>query len=250
VDTATHPDARGRGIFRRLTLALADAMAADGVALVFNTPNSQSMPGYLRMGWRAVGRPVVWIRANRPARLAKGLLGWRAADTAPDGRLCGEAVQRLIEWSGLDRLLDSDRTVVGGLATPVTAGYLTWRYAEVPGFEYRMIVEEVGESAAAAIFRVKNRGNVTEARICELFASQTADGGQAVRRLLNRIAHAGHDFISLKPRDSRTARNALACGFAPVPRLAPVLTVRELAAASERHRVNDWRFSIGDLELF
>ena len=44
VDTATHPDYQGMGIFTRLTLALLEVI--DGhVDLVFNTPNAKSGPG-------------------------------------------------------------------------------------------------------------------------------------------------------------------------------------------------------------
>src|SRR5688572_29913041 len=39
VDTATHPGWQGRGIFTRLTLALVEAVKAEGVSFVFNTPN-------------------------------------------------------------------------------------------------------------------------------------------------------------------------------------------------------------------
>src|SRR5262249_43359766 len=62
VDTATHPDAQGRGIFRRLTLHALDDLARDDVDFVFNTPNDKSRPGYLRMGWVDVGRVGTSVR--------------------------------------------------------------------------------------------------------------------------------------------------------------------------------------------
>src|SRR5690606_26492896 len=49
VDTATHPDHRRRGLFKTLTLEAVAALTAEGAAFVFNTPNAQSRPGYLRM---------------------------------------------------------------------------------------------------------------------------------------------------------------------------------------------------------
>ena len=45
VDTATHPDYQGRGIFTRLTLHAIDELREEGVDFVFNTPNDQSRPG-------------------------------------------------------------------------------------------------------------------------------------------------------------------------------------------------------------
>ena len=55
VDTITHPDYRGRGIFKKLTLkGLEDCK--DEYDLIFNTPNENSLPGYLKMGWHRYNR--------------------------------------------------------------------------------------------------------------------------------------------------------------------------------------------------
>ncbi|HXK17608.1 MAG TPA: GNAT family N-acetyltransferase, partial [Polyangiaceae bacterium] len=74
VDTATHPDWQGKGIFKRLTLGLVDDMTRAGTAFVFNTPNQQSRPGYLKMGWQQVGRVSLWIKPSRPLRALLSLL--------------------------------------------------------------------------------------------------------------------------------------------------------------------------------
>ena len=50
VDTATHPDHQGKGIFSRLTLEALDSLR-DQADFIFNTPNEKSLPGYLKMGW-------------------------------------------------------------------------------------------------------------------------------------------------------------------------------------------------------
>ena len=65
VDTATHPDYQGQGIFSRLTLAALDELGGQ-VDLVFNTPNEKSLPGYLKMGWRPVGQVPIRVRVRHP----------------------------------------------------------------------------------------------------------------------------------------------------------------------------------------
>jgi hypothetical protein len=52
VDTVTHPSARGKGIFTKLTLHGIRKLGAAEQPLIFNTPNSSSLPGYLKMGWK------------------------------------------------------------------------------------------------------------------------------------------------------------------------------------------------------
>ncbi len=92
VDTVTHPDWRGRGIFTRLTLRLVEEMQEEGVAFVFNTPNARSRPGYLKMGWQDVGRVSLWVRPLRPWRCLRALVG-RAGErparvlSSPPGQL-------------------------------------------------------------------------------------------------------------------------------------------------------------------
>lgn len=49
VDTVTHKDYRGKGIFKTLTLEGLELFKGE-YEIVFNTPNQNSLPGYLKMG--------------------------------------------------------------------------------------------------------------------------------------------------------------------------------------------------------
>lgn len=53
VDTCTDHDYRGQGLFKKITLQGLQNIR-DEYDLVFNTPNSKSKPGYLKMGWKLV----------------------------------------------------------------------------------------------------------------------------------------------------------------------------------------------------
>src|SRR4029079_3933876 len=128
VDTATDPDYQGRGIFTNLTLAALDELRAEGVDTVFNTPNDNSLPGYLKMGWRVVGRLPVSImptrlrsfvtlaRARVPASLSSVLVN---AGIAPSTAFADPAA--------VARLLDSMR-LGPDLTTRRTPEFLAWRY--------------------------------------------------------------------------------------------------------------------------
>jgi GNAT superfamily N-acetyltransferase len=71
VDTATHPDYQGRGVFSRLTRMALEELMSEGVDFVFNTPNEKSRPGYLKMGWHVVGRLPVLARPRSIGRLGR-----------------------------------------------------------------------------------------------------------------------------------------------------------------------------------
>ncbi len=86
VDTATHPAWQGQGIFSRLTRALVQQMTDEGVHFIFNTPNEKSRPGYLKMGWRALGRTDLWIRPLHPLHLLRTLAKRGARTTERQAR--------------------------------------------------------------------------------------------------------------------------------------------------------------------
>ena len=70
VDTATHPDYQGQGIFSTLTRRSIESLR-DEADLVFNTPNEKSLPGYLKMGWQIAGKVPVRVRVRRPFRFVR-----------------------------------------------------------------------------------------------------------------------------------------------------------------------------------
>ncbi|MDT0689822.1 GNAT family N-acetyltransferase [Salegentibacter sp. F188] len=53
VDTCTDHDYRGKGLFKKITLQGLENIKEE-YDLVFNTPNENSKPGYLKMGWKPI----------------------------------------------------------------------------------------------------------------------------------------------------------------------------------------------------
>jgi GNAT superfamily N-acetyltransferase len=226
VDTATDPDFQGRGLFRRLTLGALDVLEAEGVDAVFNTPNEQSRPGYLKMGWHQLGRPAVSVRPGSVRRLAAAALRRERAAAERWSEPCdaGIAARDVDEWPAAP--------TARGWATPRTAEYLRWRY-RFPDLHYR-VAEVAGGSC---VFRVRDRGGLRELVLCE-WLSPRADR-RAVGRLVRATAADHAIAIGLGWRH----------GTVPVPRLGPVVTWRPLRSAGVPD-LDDLSFSLGDVELF
>jgi GNAT superfamily N-acetyltransferase len=146
VDTATHPDYQGRGIFRELTLTGLDALQAEGVDMVFNTPNDQSRPGYLKMGWHVVGRLPLVMRPSRLSRVAR-LRGARVpAERWSIPTSMGEPPRFPAQAIGVD---------AGALATNRRDAYLEWRYSLEP-LAYRVLALE-DDADAGVRWRPRSR---------------------------------------------------------------------------------------------
>jgi len=230
VDTASDPDHQGQGIFRQLTQGAVADLTTAGYDAVFNTPNTQSRPGYLKMGWMELGRPALGARPQ-------GLLGAlrMAQSRAPaekwsEPTTVGEHAAEALEGPGLDSLLATLSTPAGW-STPRTAAYLRWRYGFEP-LHYRALEVRRG----LAIFRVRRRGPSREVALCEWLAPGPD------RRALRRLVHDAGDYLVASDLGA-------AHGLVPLPGIGPVVTWRPLCR-SRLPALGDLAFRLGDLELF
>ncbi len=240
VDTATHPDWQGRGIFTKLTLGALPDLAELGVAVVFNTPNDKSRPGYLKMGWQTVGRVPVGLRL-RSALAAPRVAGARAA--AEKWSVPVDVGLPAVDLFGDDaevQALLAGAEPLAGIHTERSAAYLRWRYSFEP-LHYRAV--PLGDSLrdGVIVFRVRRRGSATELTLCEVLAPSGARVGRAVGYALRR---SGADY-ALRCSGAGSAR----AGFAPVPQLGPILVWREITRPGIPE-LADLDLSLGDVELF
>jgi GNAT superfamily N-acetyltransferase len=240
VDTATHPEYQGRGIFARLTEHAIDALRDDGVAFVFNTPNDQSRPGYLRMGWRPLARLPVFARPRSPAAVGRLVRARTPADKWSVPTAAGlPAAEVLADHSGVAGVMAS--LPRDGLRTRRSRAYLAWRY----GFEtlgYRAVTSGHGPGGGVVFFRLRRRGQAVEAAICdELVPGGDPEITRGLLRAVLRTTGADHAVRlgSSRPR----------AGFVRVPGQGPTLVARAVAD-TDLPEPAGWRLTLGDIELF
>jgi hypothetical protein len=252
VDTATHPDFHGRGVFSALTLQGLEDLRGE-TDLVFNTPNEKSLPGYLKMGWRRVGRIPVAVRIRRLGRVAAGFRTRSSARTTrPAPAVGGDPVRPFLEYGEEmgDLLLAPQRG--HRFVTPRSPEYLRWRYASAPALDYRAVSEERGgRLAGLAIYRVRPRGQLWELTVCELLV-RPGDGVTA-RRLLRDVVRAARvDHVTCSfPAGSLERRASRWSVFLPVPG-GITFVVNHLARDvwPDPFVLRNWALSLGDLEVF
>lgn len=251
VDTATHPDFQGRGVFSQLTRQALDVLREE-VDLVFNTPNEKSLQGYLKMGWSVVGRIPISIRVRRPMRLARHFRSL-AAPAVPGGVAldAAPASQVLRDHPALEALLAGDGTREDRLNTERDPRYLRWRYGEAP-LDYRAVEERQGDQLlGAAIFRVRRRGVLLETAVGELLAAP-GDGRTARRLLRQVIAAAPADYVTgVFPGGSLSARAAHSSGFLRAPKgVTFVVNPLRSGVRPDPADLRSWALSLGDVEVF
>jgi len=239
VDTATHPDHQGRGLFRRLTLGALPDLRGDGVDLVFNTPNDKSRPGYLKMGWSEVGRVAVGVRLGGLRRLPAMAGARTAAELWSEPSSAGlDAADVLAETAAVDRLLAA-LAAPAGIRTDRSADYLRWRYSFEP-LRYRAVLVGRDIEDGLVLFRVRRRGAARECAVTEVLVPP----GRSVGPTMARVARESDADYLL-----RAGAAPLREGFLPAPALGPVLTWRPVGRPGVP-RLGDLALALGDLELF
>ncbi len=229
VDTATDPDHQGKGLFRRLTLQSVEDLTRDGVDAIYNTPNEQSRPGYLKMGWQELGRPTIGMRPSSLWRLPILRRARTSSEKWSEACTIGEAAATALEDPRVAALVAGRQST--GWATPRTASYLAWRYRFEP-LHYRAV--EAG--GGLVIFRVRRRGPAREVAIVEWLAPRPD------RAALGKLVREAGDYavgVGLGVRH----------GLLPLARQGPIVTWRPLARPAVPS-LGDLAFSLGDLELF
>ena len=259
VDTVTHPDHRGRGVFSRLTRTALDSLA-DEVELVFNTPNPNSLPGYVKMGWRVVGKVPVRVRICRPGRFASSKLrrdrpvGPTAdAPTTPRPAVAARTAAEALEDDGVvaDLIARSERPT-SGYHTSRSVEYLRWRYGRAPLLGYHAVVEGAADDPVGmCVFRLRREGPIWGASVAEVLVppGDTATARKLLARVRRSadVAYVAATFPSgsaadvafrrslaiRAPRGMTLVANPLRAGLEPDPLL-----------------LGSWALSTGEVEVF
>lgn len=236
VDTATHPDVQGRGVFTRLTLDALDDLQAAGFAWIFNTPNDRSRPGYLKMGWSVLGRPPL-VAAPRLAATTRLRTARVPAERWSVSTDVGDPADELLADDALIEGWLEEAGRDGRLVTSRTPAQLRWRY----GFEalrYRAVPLHRDVARGAAIFRLRRRGRALEATVCDVLGPRPD-----VPRALRQVARATKADVAVG-----IGRRAIRQGILPLPRQGPTITVRTLGDSAPPP-IERWDLRLGDLEL-
>lgn len=236
VDTATHPEHQGKGIFKKLTLKAVEQAKEKGGDFIFNTPNDQSRPGYLKMGWQTAGK----IRVG----LALAWYSfWKFRKNSQSFYISNNVSPK--ELDSLCKKWNLELAKNSGLFTPKSPEYLRWRYEINPLQKYE-VFSGVGIYMAAS---VKNRKNFKELRIVECIFENGNPNLKHIKKVLKEWSlKFGVQVVSFSPELMKGSSSSIIGSF------GPVLTIRDLnTEATTKPEISDvqkWTYSLGDLELF
>lgn len=262
VDTVTHPEYRRYGVFSKLTSEAVTRVRSDGADLIFNTPNEQVLPGYLKLGWHYVSlvQPMVKI-LNYPRFISTYLLKRGKGHTSGQLRASDvftRELPKIVDFlntsRGIQALIDANNRIRANyISTNQSIAYLSWRYSGHHFGDYRILsYEKNNKLLACAILRPSTRFGLKEVVIVEILLSSTDE--EIVASLLREMKNcvcADH-LIGFFPQGSIHRRSLRKFGFHQVPRQGQNFTVNLFNANCQRDPLSfhNWHLSLGDLEVF
>ena len=158
-DTIVHPEHRHKGILDRMNQFAIDYFKENGYALFYNFPNSRSLGGYLKQGWRIVSRTEGLCRFAHPQRLISHKLKTRLGgyvlgffyDKLLNTRIGeGSLSSSFFQFEVSDRFIDElkkvdtlrDKTAIDLVRDE---SYLRWRFDQHPEHKYKYIMVRKGK---------------------------------------------------------------------------------------------------------
>jgi GNAT superfamily N-acetyltransferase len=233
VDTVVHPEYQGQGIFKKLTTTLRDQCRTDGYDFIFNTPNAQSRPGYLKMGWMDLGRVRVRIRP---------VLSIARKSNTPEGM---DIMTAVMNYTPV-------QTEAGAqLWTAKTREYLFWRYVRCPALQYFGYTHP--QEGWLLVVCPRTRGRSRELRITEWLPGTQPPTRKAMQEVMQSCIRAFKpDYFAISPGiDIALRRHLPVLGFLPSVAAGPRLTYYPLRTSMPPvQNVADFSYTFGDLELF
>lgn len=184
-DTVVHPRARGQGVFTRLMRHAIETVRSDA-DLLYNTPNTQSRPGYFKLGF------VKAVTVDQ--RL--GFVRSRVADVA-------------------DPIPAPMNRLSRHYSTRLNSEFIDWRYRYCPRYDYRLLGLRGETVPNGVVCRLRRAGRLPILVLSELW------GPDSVKKLLVGLAAAvcGVNLVRLSSADRRLVPVSIPRGGTVVTKL-------------------------------
>ncbi len=276
LNTLTHPDYRGQGLFTKMANETYAVCEREGLHLTLGFPNKNSYPGFVRkLQFRHIGNAAVMFRPLGIFSLAGSLPAMnKAAKYAPSdmdgapvanfflhsGALDISPLDFQDEWAAYDELVNT--VELPRYTVHKSAAFCSWRFQKVPTRRYQSFQarDRDGMKAACVIRQRKVKGIE-----CIFFVDFIMDGGpdgiaagkSLLKAVLQRYRKSGVALAGMMVnRSTDLHRLARSAWFREMPSQllphdAPVIVRRNGTAISESiFDVADWALSFGDYDVF
>lgn len=257
LDTMTHPDYRGQGMFTRLAIATFDLAADRGVKALYGFPNAASYPGFVRkLNWDHVRDIPRWTRVLSPSRLtsmprplarvadrfSRALTPAASERGIAEGMPTEESLEELLE-----RLHGGSPK--GSCSVDRSVSWMKWRFSQDSGRAYRWIhTTGQAEGFAVAVWGIREDGHGVLSDVLG-FTQDAID--IVVRHAVHQALEAGvpalHS-VTNRPMIVKALRRAKFVPRKPLPLITRSMTHENLDG--NIHDPESWLVSAADIDTY
>lgn len=151
-ETFVHPDHQGKGIFKKLINVAEKEATNRDIKLLLNFPNSNSLTGFLRLGWSQINNTEYWIKPNSIFDIIFNLKNLR------NGFIPNNSNFDLLDKKIFNHYKQNIDT---GFFSKIDTDYLNWRFLSFPNTEYVIL----NDTNCFSIGRVGKRCRFTEVQV-------------------------------------------------------------------------------------
>jgi len=257
MDTMTHPEYRGKGLFTKLAIACFDQLAKDGYEALYGFPNANSYPGFIkRLNWDHVGDVPHWSRlitplADMPAPLpALSRMGTRMVFKTRSGGVHVQAEKPDDDTVNAVIALHTESKDLCRIER--NASWYAWRYAPPFGRSYQWFTAYHGSEPQGFAVMGFDTDKATggEAQLCEVIGTDEAKAAliaEAVR-VCYRTYRKALKTITNDPAVIAALRDNGFIRRSEMRTIVKPLTTRLFKA--NIHNFDAWRFMGGDFDVY
>jgi GNAT superfamily N-acetyltransferase len=259
LDTMTHPDYQGQGMFTVLANACFEVARSHGCEVLYGFPNGNSYHGFVkRLNWDHTGNVPLFSRILRPSRHpriapALGPVADFAASLIPTRSVGGVDVRPgRPSDDDIIRLLDAGRADRDVCRVSRTPTWYDWRFAERSGRRYEWF--SVYRGGLLEGWSVWGRDILTDfprGLLADVVATDHDVAVAAVGASISAARLAGVSVLVCATNERTTIRALRRCFFMRYNQIALIvrgLTTRTLPANIHDHGA--WRVLPADLDTF
>ncbi len=261
VNTITHPDHRGKGLFTKLAELNYAECKKNAIDFTIGFPNKNSVKGFTgKLKFKMLGNMPLLFSIIRPLKAIRGFIFDKknhGKDLDVEIRLKHDSISKFDPDNDLNKYTAflSEIEKRNLLTTKRSSEFIRWRYLNIPLRKYHLYkVEENGEIVSVIILRAKNIKGVKCGIVIDLMTLNVNDG---IDEIINEFRKCKLDLlISTVPEDSIESLCLKKSGFSKAPEflmLKKLHVIVRMHSAGLSDSVADfkkWFLTFGDYDIF
>ena len=261
VNTITHPDHRGKGLFTKLAELNYAECKRNAIDFTLGFPNKNSVTGFTgKLKFKLLGNMPLLFSIIRPLNAIRGFILYKK-NHGKDLDIEIPLNETHVSKFDLDKDLNKYNSFLREiekrnlLSTKRSPEFIKWRYLDIPLRKYHLYkVEEDGKIVSVIILRAKNIKGVGCGIVVDLLSKNVNDG---IKQIIKEFRKCKLDIlVSTVPENSMESMCLSKSGFYKAPeflmfkKLHVIIRMHSAKLSDSVTDFKKWFLTFGDYDIF